>query len=64
MLNVIFPSLLKQTQTECNLSKSSVKNESDNRSYECFNHCMADLNNDELCRCNQNNELSKCFKWQ
>lgn len=58
-----FPSLLKQTQTECNLSKSSVKNESDNRSYECFNHCMADLNNDELCRCNQNNELSKCFNW-
>ncbi|CAO1396878.1 unnamed protein product [Diamesa serratosioi] len=44
---------------ECNLSKSSVKNESDNRSYECFNHCMADLNNDELCRCNQNNELTR-----
>lgn len=41
--------------SECNLAKDSATREED--SFECASKCMNDLNNIELCRCHQNNEI-------
>lgn len=54
-----FPNFLF-THAECNLSKdSSASSDSSADSFECASKCLNELNNIELCRCHQNNEIGK-----
>jgi hypothetical protein len=58
--DVTFPSLFIFSQTECNLSKDSSTSTDDSiESFQCASKCLNELNNIELCRCHQNNEIGK-----
>lgn len=46
-------------QTECNLSKDSLRSDDSVDSFACASKCLNELNNIELCRCHQYNELGK-----
>lgn len=50
-------------EIECNLSKDSSRTDDSVDAFECTRKCLNDLNNIELCRCHQNNEMGKrkCF---
>lgn len=48
---------------ECNLSKDSSRTDDNTEAFECTSKCLNGLNNIELCRCHQNNEIGehKCY---
>ncbi|CRK93035.1 CLUMA_CG006507, isoform A, partial [Clunio marinus] len=46
-------------EDECNLSKYSSKSDGSLDSFECVSKCLSELNNIELCRCHQNNEIAQ-----
>lgn len=48
------------TPIECNLSRDSSATADDSiDSFDCASKCLNELNNIELCRCHQNNEIGK-----
>lgn len=46
-------------EIECNLSKDSSRTDESDDAFECTSKCLNDLNNIELCRCHQNNEIGE-----